>query len=527
MNSGGFERAINPPSCSGCAPNMTGYAYAHLPEALAREMVDIETITRSATRLFELRMKLGFFDPPSLVPYVRRWDTSCSSTNHMTLDIGSYTKLGWKDVDTNASRSLARRSAQESLVLLHASTSFPWNEKAIKKLAIIGPNANSTSVLLSDYNAPCGAPSKYVNVGLPGRKCRLVSILDGARAAMSASTTIVYEQGCNLTSQNTSGLEPATQAAQSSDATIIVVGLDSGFGPSHLEGEAHDRVNLTLPGLQMELIRRVLAVQPNSVVVVISGSAVSIPELMNPTKTDGPAPVALIQQFYPGEEGGNALMDVVFGKVDFSGKLPVTIVEKVSDLPPYLEQNMSFGMGRTYRYFRGEPLYPFGYGASAHLFSYSDLAVMPQFSSLDAKPKTVKVSFTLTLQGVATISATPPVAEEVVQIYVSFAVHATSGEGPRPFDDGSAVPRWELKYFDRVLITSAEHKVEVTLALESLALAAEDGTLQVLPGRYTFSVGGTSPETPTRLLRPAAPFGPESPISTSIVVSADGEVFLA
>jgi hypothetical protein len=449
-------------------------------------------------------------------------------------------------VDTKKSRALARKSAQESLVLLSTNGDLPWNPTHIGKLAILGPNSNSTGVLLSNYNAPCGKASKYVNVGLPGRPCHLVSVLAGAGAALP-NADIVYEKGCDLNSTDASGIAGAVAAAQTADAAILVVGLVSaGSTEPVLENEAHDRVKLTLPGLQLDLIRAVLAVQPRTIVVIMSGSAVSIPELMDPHPRSSASPgknvpAAVIQQFYPGEEGGNALLDAVLGTTDFSGKLPVTIVESVAELPPYLDQNMSMGPGRTYRYYKGEPLYSFGYGASAHQFTYTDLEVSPHGNGTSLKrrggsahptatPTALQVSFRLAVKppgAVAPRNVVPPIAAEVVQVYVSFAPGDAQSGGPVPFDGGSAVPRWDLKYFDRVEVSGTEKQLVVTtIPLKSLALASEDGTLKILPGRYTFTVGGTSPGTPTRLLRPAAPWGPQKPITASFVLSDSGAILL-
>ena len=333
---------------------MSGYAYEHLPQALELGMITTEQLRLAATRTLRLRFELGLFDPPQASPFAQITAASLASAAH---------------------QSLAKRSAAAALVLLRNQDStlpLPAPQQ-LKQLAILGPNADDPAVALSDYNGCNRGKSS----------CTLVTTREGLRATLDAhggaSVQLAYAEGCGRQStgdENATINAAATLAAQS-DAAVVVLGLVSAAGgaSANLEGEAHDRRNgIRLPGHQLALARAVISAQPRTVVVLISGGMVSEPVLAST------AP-ALVQQFYPGMRGGEALAEALFGLVPFSGRLPVTVVQDTTQLPPYMVQQLSHPPGRTYRYLTVEPMFPFGYGQNSH--------VAAQYAALRLSPATV------------------------------------------------------------------------------------------------------------------------------------------
>jgi hypothetical protein len=252
---------------------MSGYAYEHLPQALEKGMVNEAQLRLAAKRTLRLRFELGLFDPPEHSPFANITASSLASVEH---------------------QELAKRSAAKSLVLLrneHTVLPLP-TPRQLNQLAVVGPNADATAPLLSNYNGCNSGKSQ----------CTLVTVREGLRGILDAhggaQVQLAYATGCT---RQGSGDENATIAAAAatataSDAAILVLGLVSqAAGPAaSLEGEAHDRTNgIRLPGNQLALARAVIAAQPRTVVVIISGGMVSEPWLASS------AP-ALVQQFYPG-----------------------------------------------------------------------------------------------------------------------------------------------------------------------------------------------------------------------------------
>ena len=334
---------------------MSGYAYEHLPQALELGMITLAQLRLAATRTLRLRFELGLFDPPQTSPFAQITAASLASAAH---------------------QRLAKRSAAAALVLLRNQDStlpLPAPQQ-LKQLAILGPNADDPAVALSDYNGCDRGKSS----------CTLVTAREGLRATLDAhggaSVQLAYAEGCGRhnTGENENGtINAAATLAAHSDAAVLVLGLVSAAGGAvaNLEGEAHDRRNgIQLPGHQLALARAVISAQPRTVVVLISGGMVSEPVLAST------AP-ALVQQFYPGMRGGEALAEALFGLVPFSGRLPVTVVQDTTQLPPYMVQQLSHPPGRTYRYLAVEPMFPFGYGQNSH--------VAAQYASLRLSPATI------------------------------------------------------------------------------------------------------------------------------------------
>jgi len=260
----------------------------------------------------------------------------------------------------------------------------------------------------------------------------------------------------------------AAAAAQAADAVVLVLGLSSRLEgeemPVRIEGfSGGDRTSLDLPKVQQELLERIVAAAQGKPValVLLNGSALSI------GWADRNVP-AIVEAWYPGQAAGTAVADVLFGNVSPAGRLPVTFYRSLDQLPPFDDYSME---KRTYRYFDGEPLYPFGHGLSYSRFEYAKLAV-PKAAAVGAS---VPVSVEVRNAGVMA-------ADEVVQLYVTD--HEASGP----------VPRRALKGFERVSLRPGEKRVvRFSLDERALSLVGADGRRIVEPGRFTIAVGGKQP----------------------------------
>ncbi len=313
----------------GCALNC-GSAYAALLAAVDAGLIDEETITHAVEKLFESRFKLGMFDedcPYDSIPY----------------DV----------VECDEHLSLSRRMAQESIVLLKNDGILPLKKEM--NVAVIGPNADDHSVLLGNYN---GTPS------------RDYTILRGIQDA--AQGKVLYARGCHIFKDGVGDweehpLNEAIIAAQHSDVVVLCLGLN----PS-MEGEEEDAYNgdmsgdkstLCLPKSQLKLFEALKELKTPIVLVNVTGSSVDLRPFVDDCR-------AVVQLFYPGAEGGNALADVLYGAVSPSGRLPITFYKGDEQLGEFTDYNMD---GRTYRYMHEKPLYPFGYGLSYTNFAYENV----------------------------------------------------------------------------------------------------------------------------------------------------------
>ncbi|GMI04550.1 hypothetical protein TrLO_g108 [Triparma laevis f. longispina] len=295
----------------------------------------------------------------------RRLSPTCSRLESSLECWTLFDSVSWSDlsaenaVDTAESRALARALAGESLVLLKNENNVLPLKTTTKKVALLGPNANRTETLLSNH-AGCKANPNDQTID---PSCTLVNPLDGLKAmAMKDGFEVTYEQGVDIDTNRTDGIDAAVKLASEADVAVIVVGLITcqETGDQCQEAEALDRTSITLPGLQETLVEQVANTGTPTVVIIMSGGTVSVPSLAKSDSVD-----AIIQSFYGGEELGSAMADMLFGKINPSGRLPATIFEKLEDLPAdYLSMEMLDAPGRTGRYFKGEPLYAFGFGST-------------------------------------------------------------------------------------------------------------------------------------------------------------------
>lgn len=322
---------------NGCDLNC-GHTYLHLLEALQEGLVTEEDITTACVRLFTTRFLLGLFAE------------DCE-----------YDQIPVTQTDTDEHAELALEAAEKSMVLLENDGTLPLNREKIKTIAVIGPNADSIQALEGNYN---GTSSRYV------------TFLAGLRNYCEKhGIRVLYSLGCHLFKDRTSmlaqaddRLAEAAMYAEEADVTIACVGLDAG-----LEGEEGDTGNEYFSGDKKDLLipesqRKLLDVLGRSarklVTVIAAGSSLNV--------SGGNAKVFA---WYPGQAGGTALAELLFGEKNFSGHLPVTFYQDIKDLPPFEEYSMK---NRTYRYFEGTPLYPFGYGLSYTQFAIKGARMQDQ-----------------------------------------------------------------------------------------------------------------------------------------------------
>jgi len=407
-----------------------GSTYRSLGEALDRGLITEETIDQRLAELFITRFELGLFDPPSMNPY---------------------SEIPAEVINSEAHRELAHEAAVKSVVLLKNNGALPL-KKDLRKLFVTGPQANNGTVLLGNYF---------------GVSDRLVNILEGITSRVSAGTTIGYRMGTMAYMENVNPLDWASGTARESEATIAVLGisqlLEGEEGESLASPTKGDRYDLNLPAHQLEYLRKLKEGNDKPVIVVMTGgSPITMPEVEELAD-------AILWVWYPGQEGGNAVADVIFGNVSPSGKLPITFPVSAEQLPPYEDYSMK---ERTYRYMTTEPLYPFGYGLSYSEFGFSDIEL-----DRDVIAPSESLTVSLKIENTGAYDA-----DEVVQLYVT--VPDVSGNQPR----------WSLKNFERVSLQKGRStSLSFKLDRDDLEQIDELGQARVVPGEYHVHVGNGSP----------------------------------
>ncbi len=418
-----------------------GGEYGKLNEAVKLGYISEAEIDVSVKRLFTARMKLGMFDPQEMLPY------------------GA---IQPSENNTEANRQFARKVAQESIVLLKNENSVLPLSKKVKSIAVIGPYADEISVLLGNYN---GDPTNPV------------TILQGIRNRSGKQLKVTYAQGVDqpdklaqdtsLTRKQESKAAEALKTASQADVIIFVGGISPDLEgeemPVKIDGfSGGDRTHLDMPKNQQELLEKLNALKKPVILVLTNGSALSV----NWAKQNIPA---IVEAWYPGEEGGNAVADVLFGDYNPAGRLPLTFYKSVNDIPAFDDYRME---GKTYRYFRGEPLYAFGYGLSYTKFDYSG------FSSAGIAIKAGEpLKLSVTIQNSGNFDG-----DEVVQIY-----------GVQP-ESVLARPVKSLVAFRRIHLKKGESKV-VTFEIPAVQLRHFDtklGDYAIAKGQYQFQVGAAS-----------------------------------
>jgi beta-glucosidase len=427
-----------------------GTDYNSLTRAVKAGLITETEIDVAVERLFKARFQLGLFDPPEKVPFAQ---------------------IPISQNDTPEHAAVALKVAQESLVLLKNDGTLPLNRAQIKRIAVIGANADSVPVLLGNYN---GTPSHPV------------TILDGIRQVAGTNVVVVFDAGCPLAlkageTYGTNDWINAVAMARSADAVIYVGGISP-----QLEGEemkvsfdgfrGGDRTRIELPEIQTALLKDLRATGKPVVFVNCSGSAIAMPWAAENLS-------AILQAWYPGGPGGRAVADVLFGDANPSGRLPVTFYRATADLPPFDDYSMS---NRTYRYFGGKPLFAFGHGLSYTKFNYrGGKTNRSKFSAGD----TAKVSFKLKNIGARD-------GAEVVQVYF------------RPVNGARPQSNPALCGFARILLASGqETTITMNIPLERFRhwdVAAKKYV--VAPGDYELLIGAAADDLRLRVpLKVATP----------------------
>ena len=416
----------------------------HLDIALLQGLVTLDSIQKAVTRSFYLRMLVGDFDPPSLVPY--------QSINKLSLD-------------TESSRKTNLRTAQESIVLLkNLKGNLPIGKDKIKKLVVLGPNADDSKVLLSNYQ---GMPS------------RTVTILQGIQEHVKDSAVQIQyaAAGCkSVLCNSTNYFYLAEYLAKEADYVVMVMGTKDGV----TEGEGFDRYQTTcdhsyvpllgLPGCQKEFVKCIADINPYVILVLLNGGPLSIPDLYR-----DPGVVGIVEAFYPGALGGIAVADVLFGAFNPSGKMPVSVYESEDDLPPSVDYNMRpvHGFpGRTYRYSTREPLIPFGFGLSYADFKYLDLTLSK-----------TKITACDSLEALVSLkNLSPDVAgDEIVQLYLV----PVKTEIPT-----TLAPKINLVGFKRISLLPGDlQSLSITINPYLMSVADGNGVHTIYPGTYRVQVG--------------------------------------
>ncbi len=418
--------------------NLFGYCLAAVREGLLTE----EKIDRAVQNLFVTRMKLGLLGAP---------------------ENKAYTSIPYDVVDCEKHRAFNLQVARESLVLLKNDGVLPLKADNLKTIAVIGPNADSRIALEGNYQ---GTASDHVTV------------LQGIKAFAKDFRTL-YAEGCPLAKDNDSVLSQfkhdrlaeALIATRRADAVVLALGLDR-----NLEGEegdtgnqfaSGDKLGLALPGSQQYMAEKVLEAAKQKgipvIVAVISGSALDL-------RWADESANAVIQAFYPGSQGGRAIAEMLFGKFSPSGRLPLTFYRSDEDLPDFRDYSME---NRTYRYFKGEALYPFGFGLGYEPFELSDAAYADS-----------AVTATVTNKGKNR-------AAETVQVYIEI-------EGERE--------NWNLCGMQKVMLNAGETTaITISLPSEAFMRYDDEGDLRLCYGKKALYIGFCQPDARSVALKGSKP----------------------
>lgn len=407
-------------------------AYKGLIEAVKTGLISEDQIDISLKRLFTIRFRLGLFDPVADVKYSQIPLSVLESPKH---------------------KEIALDITRKSIVLLKNENNFLPLDKKIKKVAVIGPNANNEESVLGNYN---GFPSE-ISTPFKAIKKKL------------KNAEVIYEKAIDFvipSANSKKEISDLVNRLKNMDVVIFVGGISP-----QLEGEempvaipgfiGGDRTSIKLPQIQTDLMKALHEANIPTAFVMMTGSAIAV-------EWEAENIPAIVNAWYGGQDAGTAIADVLFGDYNPSGKLPVTFYAKDSDLPPFGSYEMK---NRTYRYFDGQVLYPFGYGLSYSSFEYSPI----QMSSVIKTGENAEVSVNVKNTGKRN-------GEEVVQLYMSYP------------DANGEKPLYALKGFMRIALKAGESKnVVFKLTPREMGLTDADGILKVEAGARKLYIGASSP----------------------------------
>ncbi len=425
---------------AGVDVDLGGDAYTNLCHAVQSGQMDKAVIDTAVCRVLRMKFEMGLFEHPYVDP-----------------------KIAAKTVRRKEHIELARKIAQSSITLLKNENSILPLSKTINKVAVIGPNADNRYNMLGDYTAP-------------QEDSNVKTVLDGILTKLSPSR-VEYVRGCAIRDTTVNEIEQAIEAARRSEVVIVVVGGSSArdFKTSYKEtgaavaeegsvsdmecGEGFDRASLSLLGRQQELLESLQKTGKPLIVVYIEG---------RPLEKNWASEYAdaLLTAYYPGQEGGNAIADVLFGDYNPSGRLPISVPRSVGQIPVYY--NKKAPRNHDYVEVSSSPLYSFGYGMSYTTFEYSDLQVVQKSA------RCFEVSFKVKNTGKYD-------GEEVAQLYMR--------------DEYASVvqPMKQLKHFERFHLKKGEEK-KVTFVLTEEDFFLVNYTLKkvVESGNFHLMIGAAS-----------------------------------
>ncbi|MCQ6561741.1 glycoside hydrolase family 3 N-terminal domain-containing protein [Paenibacillus mendelii] len=431
---------------AGVDMEMSGEVFkAHLRSAIHSGKVSLDVLNQAVSRVLTIKFKLGLFENPYADP-----------------------ERAARVVGSDAHRKLALKVAQEGIVLLHNRQRTLPLSKSLRKLAVIGPNAANRYNQLGDYTSP--QPPEAI-----------VTILQGIRDKVGAEVEIAYAEGCRILGDDRSGFADALEAARSAEAAIVVVGGSSArqFGDNTIDpvtganlvtegdsdmdsGEGVDRTDLRLSGVQLELVKAIHATGVPVIVVFVNGRPVSEPWIAEHID-------AVLEAWYPGQEGGHAVADILFGDCNPSGKMPISVPRSVGQLPVYYNHRRT--NGKRYLEMDNEPLYRFGYGLSYTTFAYSRMSVASDRITADGE----------TTVSIEVMNTGAMAGQEVVQVYIRDEVASVTR------------PVMELKAFKKIALEPGEAAtVSFTIGPEQLGFVNKSLQRVVEPGLFTILAGGAS-----------------------------------
>lgn len=408
-----------------------GDTYKAIPSAVKQGLITEKEVDKVLHGLLLTRFKLGMFDPAEANPY---------------------NKIGSDVIHSEAHKQLARKVAQKSVVLLKNNGVLPI-AKDCQSVFVTGPMAGNIDVLIGNYY---------------GISNDMVTILEGIAGKIADGSKIGYRYGILPDRENKNPIDWSTGMAGDAEVTVAVLGispLDEGEeGESIASADKGDRLDTRLPQSQLNYLRKLkkAAGKKKVVLVLTGGSAITSPEME--ALAD-----AILFVWYPGEQGGKAVADVLFGDANPSGRLPITFPKSINDIPAFENYSM---VGRTYRYMEKEPLFPFGFGLSYTKFSYSDLKLSAlKIKNGESLTATFKVTNTGKLAG-----------DEVAQLYITDLAASFR------------VPIQSLKGIKKInLEPGASKEISFVVTPDMMSSVDETGKSLVEKGDILLTIGGASP----------------------------------
>ena len=422
----------------GCDINC-GNIYLHILRAYEQGLVSEEDITEAAVHAIRTRLRLGLFDQ------------DCE-----------YNRISYDKVACREHRAEAVKAAEKSIVLLKNDGILPLSNRS-GRIAVIGPNADSRTALIGNYT---GTPSRYV------------TLLEGIREVAGSDLELEFSEGCHIMKDKVEPralpgdrISEAVTIAKRTGLAVVCVGLDGRFEGEQVDNGNPNKENsimkadksMDLPASQQELLCALIRTGADLIIINLTGSAMNLKWLQ-----DTPNVRSILQGWYPGAEGGIAIAKVLFGDTNPSGRLPVTIYESEKDLPDFADYSMK---GRTYRYFEGRTLYPFGYGLSYTKFSYSRLRTQ-------YLPDQQKLRVSVEVKNVGRYDG-----DDIVQIYI------------KDLESVHAVKNHKLCDFRRISLKAGEQRtVELLIDKKAFEVVDEEGNSYIDSNHFLIYAGGSQPD---------------------------------